>query len=80
MNIDLFFASEYFFKILMKNDDKNNRVINQIFKSTSAITDPNISLIKKPKETAFSFPDRTSEKDYTIKKRSSRFRRSRSYS
>ena len=36
--------------------------------------------IKKPKETAFSFPDRTSEKDYTIKKRSSRFRRSRSYS
>jgi excinuclease ABC subunit A len=36
--------------------------------------------IKKPKETAFSFPDRTPEKDYTIKKRSSRFRRSRSYS
>ena len=36
--------------------------------------------IKKQKETAFSFPDRTSEKDYTIKKRSSRFRRSRSYS
>ena len=36
--------------------------------------------LKKPKETAFSFPDRTSEKDYTIKKRSSRFRRSRSYS
>ena len=36
--------------------------------------------VKKPKETAFSFPDRTSEKDYTIKKRSSRFRRSRSYS
>ena len=35
----------------MKNEDKNNRVINQIFKSTSAITDPNISLIKKPKET-----------------------------
>tara|TARA_A100001011_G_C13568878_1_gene539519 strand:- start:173 stop:373 length:201 start_codon:yes stop_codon:yes gene_type:complete len=51
MNIDLFFASEYFFKILMKNDDKNNRVINQILKSTSAITDPNMSLIKKPKET-----------------------------
>ncbi len=35
----------------MKNDDKNNRVINQILKSTSAITDPNMSLIKKPKET-----------------------------
>ena len=51
MNIDLFFASEYFFKILIKNDDKNKRAINQIFKSTSATTDPNTSLIKKPKET-----------------------------
>ena len=35
---------------------------------------------KKPKENSFIFPDRISEKDYTVKKRSSRFRRSRSFS
>ena len=39
-----------------------------------------VTVSKKPKEAAFSFPDRISEKDYTIKKRSSRFRRSRSFS
>ena len=48
MNIDLFFASEYF-KILIKMMIKI-KDINQIFKSTSATTDPNTSLIK-PKET-----------------------------
>ena len=39
-----------------------------------------IKIINKPKEKVFSFPDRTSEKDYSINRRPSRFRRSRSYS
>ena len=39
-----------------------------------------VTASKKPKENSFIFPDRISEKDYTVKKRSSRFRRSRSFS
>ena len=39
-----------------------------------------VASIKKQKEAAFKFPERTSEKDYKVKRRPSRFRRSRSYS
>ena len=39
-----------------------------------------IKIIKKDKEKSFSFPGRASEKDYSNNRRSSRFRRSRSYS
>ena len=39
-----------------------------------------VAASKKSEKNSFSFPDRISEKDYTVKKRSSRFRRSRSYS